>query len=179
MMKRYNRYILVATGCILILTFLLNSRQKEFLSLSSPLSNGDIYDETSNLIPNYYDERGCPKVPISFSGMTGRLGNIMSTYVNFIALEYKLGYKYHLPLFINLEPANLSRPFLTQIFKNVSFPTAHWSNFENSNFRDAGDEDVILFNNSRNRDGIGIFGSGIKCFFAIKVEVFSWNTIKR
>ena len=28
-------------------------------------------------------------------------------------------------------------------------------NFENSNFRDTGDEDVILFNNSRNRDGIG------------------------
>ena len=48
-------------------------------------------------IPEDYDQRGCPRVPISFSGMTGRLGNIICTYVNFIALEYKLGYKYHLP----------------------------------------------------------------------------------
>ena len=100
-------------------------------------------------IPEDYDADGCPIVPISFSGMTGRLGNIISTYVNFIALQYKLGYKYHLPLYMNLEPVNLTRPFLSAIFKNVSFPTAHWSNFSRGNFRDAGDTDMILFNNSR------------------------------
>ena len=35
---------------------------------------GDSYDEYSNLVPNYYDENGCPNVPIAYSGMTGRLG---------------------------------------------------------------------------------------------------------
>ena len=81
--------------------------------------------------------------------MTGRLGNIISTYVNFIALQYKLGYKYHLPLYMNFDPANLTKPYLSNIFKNVSFPTAHWSNFSSGNFRDAGVDDVMLFNNSR------------------------------
>ena len=108
----------------------------------------------SLVTPDHYDSRGCPLVPVSFSGMTGRLGNIISTYVNFIALEYRLGYKYHLPLYMNFEPApalNLTKPFLASIFKNVSFPTAHWSNFsrvEISNFRDASPGDVMLFNNS-------------------------------
>ena len=54
-------------------------------------------------VPEDYDQRGCPRVPVSFSGMTGRLGNIICTYVNFIALEYKLGYKYHLPQYCDKE----------------------------------------------------------------------------
>ena len=105
-------------------------RQREILeSVQFSKLEGDIYDEDSNLVPNYYDENGCPIVPISYSGMTGRLGNIISTYVNFIALEYKLGYKYHLPRFIYLgkKPwitGTLSRPYLRNVFKNVSFPTA-------------------------------------------------------
>ena len=81
--------------------------------------------------------------------MTGRLGNIISTYANFIALEYRLGHKYHLPLYMNFAPVNLTKPWLETIFKNVSFPTAHWSNFSSSNYRDAGPSDVMLFNNSK------------------------------
>ena len=125
-------------------------------------SNQDVsqkYPEDNLGAPSDYDSRGCPLVPVAFSGMTGRLGNIISTYANFIALEYRLGHKYHLPLYMNFDPVNLTKPWLATIFKNVSFPTAHWSNFsrvEISNYRDAGPTDVMLFNNSRtngeNRD---------------------------
>ena len=34
------------------------------------------------------------KAYFSFLGMTGRLGNIISNYVNFIALQWTKGYKY-------------------------------------------------------------------------------------
>ena len=56
---------------------------------------------------------------------------------------------------MNYDPHNetnafgLAKPYLQGIFKNVSFPTAHWSNFSRSNFRDSGPSDVILYNNSR------------------------------
>ena len=87
--------------------------------------------------PADYDESGCPRVPISFSGMTGRLGNIISTYVNFIALQWKLGYKYHLPQHSDSSPdAWLTKSYLQTIFRNVSFPTANWSNWTKP--RDAG-----------------------------------------
>ena len=98
--------------------------------------------------PDDYDERGCPRVPISFSGMTGRLGNMMSTYVNMIGLQYRLGYKYHLPQQSdNWAECCPTKPYLENIFKNVSFPTANWSNWTTP--RDAGAGDVMLFNNSR------------------------------
>ena len=108
-------------------------------------------EESQELInlpsPGDYDHRGCPRVPISFSGMTGRLGNLISTYVNLIALQYKLGYKFHLPLYSeSSEDAWVTKPYLQSIFKNVSFPTVSW----NWTFpRDAGPGDVMLFNNSR------------------------------
>ena len=100
--------------------------------------------------PGDYDERGCPRpqVPISFSGMTGRLGNLMSTYVNMIALQYKLGFKFHLPQHSDSsEDAWVTKPYLQTIFKNVTFPTANWSNWTVP--MDAGPGDVMLFNNSR------------------------------
>ena len=105
--------------------------------------------------PGDYDHRGCPRVPISFSGMTGRLGNLISTYVNFIALQYKLGYKFHLPLNSeSSEDAWVTKPYLQSIFKNVSFPTVswNWTLFTKDGVRmimDAGPGDVMLFNNSR------------------------------
>ena len=46
-----------------------------------------------------YDSAGCPVAPVAFSGMTGRLGNIITTYVHFIALQYRLGFQYFLPLY--------------------------------------------------------------------------------
>ena len=46
-----------------------------------------------------YDSAGCPVSPVAFSGMTGRLGNIITTYVHFIALQYRLGFQYFLPLY--------------------------------------------------------------------------------
>ena len=98
--------------------------------------------------PGDYDERGCPRVPISFSGMTGRLGNIISTYVNFIALEYKLGYKYHLPQrSASTEDAWVTKSYLESIFRNVSFPTANWNWTRWP--QNAGPGDVMVFNNSR------------------------------
>ena len=93
--------------------------------------------------PADYDESGCPRVPISFSGMTGRLGNIISTYVNFIALEWKLGYKYHLPQHTDSSPdAWLTKSYLQNIFRNVSFPTANWSNWTEP--RDAGPTGEVI-----------------------------------
>lgn len=99
--------------------------------------------------PEEYDSGGCPVVPFAFSGMTGRLGNTMSTYVNFIALQWKLGYKYFLPKYMNHHTwADPAKPYLQSIFKNVTFPTASWSQASRQ-FRDAAEGEVILFNNSR------------------------------
>ena len=125
-----------------MLIFLYNQKEIDWF-------NGRVYDEENNLIPDFYDERGCPTVPVAISSLTGRLGNIISTYVNFIALEYKLGYKYHLPYFMNKEHYSEAKPYLSSIFKNVSFPTALWTNFSNSNFRDLAGNEEMLFNNSR------------------------------
>ena len=51
-------------------------------------------EEPANMFqPWDYDASGCPAVPVSFSAMTGRLGNMISTYTNFIALQWRLGYK--------------------------------------------------------------------------------------
>ena len=44
-----------------------------------------------------YDSSGCPTVPIAFSGMMGRLGNVMCVYSNFITLQWKLEFKYFFP----------------------------------------------------------------------------------
>ena len=99
--------------------------------------------------PEEYDSFGCPVVPFAFSGMTGRLGNSMSTYVNFIALQWKLGYKYFLPQYMNHHSwADPAKPYFQSIFNNVTFPTASWSK-KDGVFRDANDDEVIVFNNSR------------------------------
>ena len=121
--------------------------KKEDVNLPVPDDNDG--KENVNLpVPDDYDKRGCPRVPISFSGMTGRLGNMISTYVNMIALQYKVGHKYHLPQYSNTySPYNVTKPFLQNIFKNVSFPTANW-NWTRLPM-DAERSDVMLFNNSR------------------------------
>ena len=135
-------FIFVSLGVIFFYAFTLSDSDQD-----------NPEDPDDNLVmAGDYDSRGCPLLPVAFSGMTGRLGNIISTYANFIALEYRLGHKYHLPLYMNFDPVNLTKPWLATIFKNVSFPTAHWSNFsrvEISNYRDAGPGDVMLFNNSK------------------------------
>ena len=104
----------------------------------------EVSPELINIVsPADYDESGCPRVPISFSGMTGRLGNIISTYVNFIALEWKLGYKYHLPQYSDTSPdAWLTKSYLQNIFRNVRFPTANWSNWTKP--RDAGPTGEVM-----------------------------------
>ena len=46
----------------------------------------------------------------------------------------------------------MTKPLLSRVFKNVSFPTAQWSSFfdkEESRWRNAGQGDLLLFNNSR------------------------------
>ena len=74
MIKILLKYRFVAPICLFIIWFYY-SGQKHIQSIIQ-LSNveGDSYDEYSNLVPNYYDENGCPNVPIAYSGMTGRLG---------------------------------------------------------------------------------------------------------
>ena len=74
MIKILLKYRFVASICIFIIWFFY-SGQIHIQSIIQ-LSNveGDSYDEYSNLVPNYYDENGCPNVPIAYSGMTGRLG---------------------------------------------------------------------------------------------------------
>ena len=107
----------------------------------------EVSPELINIVsPADYDESGCPRVPISFSGMTGRLGNIISTYVNFIALQWKLGYKYHLPQHSDSTPdAWLTKSYLQNIFRNVSFPTANWSNWTKPRPKDAGPTGEVTY----------------------------------
>ena len=106
-----------------------------------PTSLSNIYH------PHHYDKSGCPVVPIAYSEMTGRLGNVMSTYANFIAIQRKLGLKYFLPKYINHLKKNLTKPILQSIFKNVSFPTASLTRI--SLTQDAKPEDRITFSNVR------------------------------
>ena len=154
-MKLRNRRFLLFSGLVAFYLYRSNSLSDD---VDKTEANVDIKlnaDDDTLVNPDEYDDEGCPTVPTSFSGMTGRLGNIMSTYVNFIGLQYKLGYKYYLPLYMNYDPHNdtnaygLTKPYLQNIFKNVSFPTAHWSNWSSSNYRDQGAGDMILFNNSK------------------------------
>ena len=135
---RQRKYLIFS----LFISFsLLISLLKQETSSALPEAPEPVVPVSPELInmpsPGDYDEAGCPRVPISFSGMTGRLGNIISTYVNFIALQWKLGYKYHLPQHSDSSPeAWLTKPYLQSIFKNVTFPTANWSNWTEP--RDAG-----------------------------------------
>ena len=131
--RKYFIFSVFTTFCLLILLF-----KREPSSSSLPEYPPPESTELINLPrPEDYDEAGCPLVPISFSAMTGRLGNMISTYVNFIALQWKLGYRYHLPQHSDSSPdAWLTKPYLQSIFRNVSFPTANWSNWTEP--RDAG-----------------------------------------
>jgi len=109
---------------------------------------GDHEDIDNIYKPEEYDSSGCPIVPIAFSGMMGRLGNVMCVYSNFIAIQWKLGFKYFLPKYMNHHTAkDITKPYFQSIFKNVSFPTATWTNI--SLARNAMPNDVVLFNNSR------------------------------
>ena len=72
---------------------------------------------------------------------------MISTYINFIALQWKLGYKYHLPQH-NFNPdGKLTKPYLESIFKNVSFPTAYWKKTKDAarNPWDAGSKGNCLY----------------------------------
>lgn len=62
--------------------------EKHETKLESPKKHPNDPDDWSD-----YDSEGCPTVPFVFSGMTGRLGNVMSTYANMIAFHWRLGYK--------------------------------------------------------------------------------------
>ena len=131
------------------------SRQIEMIKRPDKISENQVKEGEDAKIdenldnPEEYDSSGCPVVPFAFSGMTGRLGNAMSTYVNFIALQWKLGYKYFLPQYMNHHSwADPAKPYFQSIFNNVTFPTASWSK-RSGVFRDANDDEVILFNNSR------------------------------
>ena len=83
MIKLLLKYRFVPPICIfIILLFYSGQILRENINIktvqlkSIQLSNwkGETYDEYSNLVPNFYDENGCPNVPIAYSGMTGRLG---------------------------------------------------------------------------------------------------------
>ena len=58
---------------------------------------------------------GCPKSPISTFDPVGRLGNIFSSYANYIAIQWQLGYRLYLPARAKAE--------LAAILENVTFPT--------------------------------------------------------
>ena len=91
--RKYFIFSIFTTFCLLVLILKQETSPAlpllQYVSVSPGLINIPS--------PADYDEAGCPRVPIAFSGMTGRLGNMVSTYVNFIALQWKLGYRYHLP----------------------------------------------------------------------------------
>ena len=134
--RKYFIFSIFITFCLLIL-ILKQETSPELPEHRVPFPVSAEAELVNIPCPGDYDEAGCPRVPISFSGMTGRLGNMISTYVNFIALQWKLGYKYHLPQHSDSSAEGwLSKPYLQAIFKNVSFPTANWSNWTEP--RDAG-----------------------------------------
>jgi hypothetical protein len=58
---------------------------------------------------------GCPKTPISTFDPVGRLGNTFSSYANYIAIQWQLGYRLYLPARTKAE--------LSAILENVTFPT--------------------------------------------------------
>ena len=74
-----------------------DKNEEEYLSALP----GSLSDLSNIYKPEDYDSSGCPTVPIAFSGMTGRQGNVMCVYANFIALQWKLGFKYFLPQYMN------------------------------------------------------------------------------
>ena len=135
-----RRKYLIITICITFCLFLFHSLP-EYPALPEDLVSTELVNIPS---PGDHDEAGCPRVPISFSGMTGRLGNMISTYVNFIALQWKLGYKYHLPQHTYSSAEGwLTKPYLQGMFRNVTFPIANWSNWTKP--RDAGPTGSCLY----------------------------------
>jgi len=105
--------------------------------------------ETNLCGEEHYDAAGCPVVPLVFSGMTGQLGNVMSTYANMIAIQWRLGFKYFLPRYMNHHTnQDLTKPYLQSIFRNVTFPTAGWD-LTDGLARDAGPDQALIFSNSR------------------------------
>ena len=146
--RKYFIFSIFITFCLLILHLKeeTSSERRDSPVLPEEPEKPELSPELFNIVsPADYDQSGCPRVPISFSAMTGRLGNIISTYVNFIALEWKLGYKYPLPQHTDSSPdAWLTKSYLQTIFRNVSFPTANWSNWTKPRPRDAGPTGVML-----------------------------------
>ena len=63
-----NDWISKYTG-LLIIVFLISSQRRD--DILSELFSIDENVEDDNLIPEDYDHKGCPIVPIAFSGMTG------------------------------------------------------------------------------------------------------------
>ena len=85
----------------LLVTDTLERKQEDEIDVDSQ-EEAQVAADLSNIYkPDDYDSSGCPIVPMAFSGMTGRLGNVMCTYSNFIALKWKLGFKYFLPQYMN------------------------------------------------------------------------------
>jgi len=112
------------------------------------------FEEEENIFhPSHYTHFGCPTLPIAFAGMTGRLGNIISNYANFIALQWTKGYKYFLPRHLYGHPGCPSgvktKPYISSIFRNVSFPTASWTWGGNRMVFNPKPDDVLLFHNDR------------------------------
>ena len=56
----------------------------------------------------------CPNFPIATFQCIGRLGNIISSYANFIVMDWELGLKLHLP--------RCAKSAMQKVFQNVTFP---------------------------------------------------------
>ena len=56
----------------------------------------------------------CPYFPIATFNCVGRLGNIISSYANFIVMDWEFGPKLHLP--------RCSKSAMQKVFQNVTFP---------------------------------------------------------
>jgi len=128
----------------------LSDRKDEEASEDDTLSSlpGSQSDISNIYAPDEYDASGCPIVPMAFVEMVGRLGNMMCTYSNMIAMQWKLGFKYFLPKYMNYHTEkDITKPYFQSIFKNVSFPTANWANFTLA--RNDENINLLMFNNSR------------------------------
>ena len=98
----------------------------------------EVPDPNSALNEDNHDITGCSTIsrPIIFSGllgllmqqyydilgMVGRLCNMVTTYVNMIAFQYKMGYQYFLPLYhseLRLGPDDRESEELIDLRNNI------------------------------------------------------------
>ena len=117
-----RKWIYVPYVCILISVIIINlwleskERTEELTAELTAKMTAGAQDEV--VVHNrklLFDDLGCPLFPIATFPTLGQLGNRMSSYANFIALQWQFGYQLYL--------TQKFKENLQTVFENVTFPT--------------------------------------------------------